>query len=341
MSSAAGRLAEVTVVPDFSGEIVAMFEARTLFFLASWLERYGEGSPGEGRPRVHVCCVGEPPGSVRRMAVRAGARLSVHEPMPGFWGGFANKLRGLEDPGGDARVLLLDVDVLVLGGVEVFDGFAADFAAAAAGKPQVPLAKWEVVYTTLGLDMPSERIPSLRGRLGLGVEAVANPYEGQKDEVDAMPPYYNSGIVLLREGCGLRARWEDHMRRLAVLVAERLEMTAHRALMVGDQVGLATALQSLRAEGRTFQPLPDGCHARLVHLRGGALRWGDIELFHATGFLRELQARGGLAEAVEDYAARWAAAFRAGGGAEADAQQPRRFLWRLWEKWVRPEWECG
>ena len=334
----AARLAEVTVVPDFSAGLRDVFEARTLFFLASWLERFGEGNTLEGHPRPHLCCVGEPPNSVRRLAERARARISVHEPVAGFWGGFANKLRGLEDLVPGARRLLLDVDVLILGGLEIFRGITTDFAAAVAGKPQVPHPVWEHIYTSLGLPLPRERIRSLRGELGLGMRDVSYSYEGQQEEAAAMLPYYNSGVLLVRGGCGLRERWEAHMHRILQLASGAPEMESLHAVMFGDQVGLATALQSLQAQQRrTFAVLPDACNVRLVHLRAGALRWRGIALFHATGFLRELTSRAELPQAWESEAARWEAAIREGGH-EEDHAEPRRFLGGLWERWVRPAW---
>lgn len=341
MSGAAAGL-EVVIVPDFCGENPALFEARTLFFLASFLERLGVDMAGAGTPGVRLCCVGEPPASVRMLAERARATLSVHPPVPGFWGGFANKLRGLEDVGPGQRRLVMDADVLVLGGLEPLDEIDADVAAAVAGKPQVPLPLWERLYAALNLPLPQERIPSLRGRLDLGLGNVSLRYEGQLAEAAAMLPYYNSGVLLIRGDRGLRARWEAHLHRVLQLATADPEMTPLHALMYGDQVGLATALQSLRAEGLRFAFLPDTCHVRLAHLRAGAVRWRDIRLFHATGFLRGLRQRTDLPALLEQYAARWSGAITEGAPrrpeARADIAEPARFLRVLWERWVQPAW---
>ena len=336
---------EVAVVPDFCGENPALFEARTLFFLASWLERSGKDTAGPDPSGVRLCCVGEPPASVRRLAERAGAKISVHPPVANFWGGFANKLRGLEDVGPTGRRLVVDADVLVLGSLEPLQGIDADVAAAVAGKPQVPLPLWERLYAALDLPLPEERVPSLRGRLELGLQNVSLRYEGQQAEAAAMLPYYNSGVLLVRGDHGLRARWEEHMHRILQLATGDPEMAPLHALMYGDQVGLATALQSLRAQNFRFAFLPDSCHVRLAHLRAGALRWRDIRLFHATGFLRGLQRRPDLPALLEQYATRWAGAMMEGAQRHPevveDAGEPPRFLQALWEQWVRPAWEAA
>ena len=326
---------DAVIVPDFTAEHPAVFEARTLFFLASWLEVFGEAGAGAMKP--HLCCIGEPPESVRRLAAQAGAGVSVHAPVPGLWGGFANKLRGLEAPVSGERLLLLDADVLVLRGLEGLGKIGSDFAAAAAGKPQVPLDVWRLIYETLELPLPTERMASVRGKLGLGVETVFNPYDGQADETAAMLPYYNSGVVLVRRDGGLREQWEEHLRRIAALAADNATLAPFHAVIYGDQVALATSLQALRAQGRSFESLPDEFNARLVHFRAGAMRWEQARLFHATGFLKGMCERADLSAAVEKYARRWAEAM-AEGGSRDGSEQPGRFLQRLWKRWVQPEW---
>ncbi len=333
---------DAVIVPDFTAEPPAVFEARALFFLASWLETFGEAGAGEMKP--HLCCIGEPPASVRRLAARAGAGVSVHAPVAGLFGGFANKLRGLEAPVSGERLLLLDADVLVMGMLDGLKEISADFAAAAAGKPQVPLDVWRLIYATLAVPLPTERMASVRGKLGLGVETVFNPYEGQAAETADMLPYYNSGVVLARRERGLRAQWEDHLRRIAALSAHNAALAPFHAVIYGDQVALATSLQALRRQGCSFASLPDGFNARLVHLRAGAMRWGEPRLFHATGFLKDVRARADLTPAVEKYARRWADALAEGEGVQgttdgSSRERPGRFLRRLWDRWVQPEWE--
>ncbi len=68
---------DVVTVPDFAGANAHIFEARALFFLASWMERAGAAKEFP----VHLACIGEPPESVRWLAERAGASITVHEPV--------------------------------------------------------------------------------------------------------------------------------------------------------------------------------------------------------------------------------------------------------------------
>lgn len=308
-------------------------------------DQFGEALPSgssERCPQLHICCVGEPPPSVWRLSARAGAVISIHEPLRGLIGGYANKIRGLDNAGLGAR-LLVDVDVLVLGGLDLFDSIGADFAAAVAGKPQVPHSVWERIYHSLNLPLPRERTASLYGRFGLRLESVSHRYDGQENETAAMLPYFNSGVLRVRGECGLRERWEDHLRRILRLAADRPEMMSLHAVMFGDQVALATALQSLQAEGRTLSLLPDSCNVRRPHLRAGAMRWRDIRLLHATELLKDMRTRVDLPIALENYIRVLETEIAAGApissnADDGDRDHPRHFLLRLWERWVRPEW---
>ena len=102
---------DVVIVPDFSGRAAMLFEARALFFLASWLHVYGGRSMRRRAPRLHVCCIGDPPQSVATLAARAGASVECHRPIREA--GLINKLRGLDVQHRGGRLLLLDVDTLV------------------------------------------------------------------------------------------------------------------------------------------------------------------------------------------------------------------------------------
>jgi hypothetical protein len=327
-------------VPDFTPPRALMFEARTLFFLASWLEQFGEKQ--DAAWRVHICAVGEPPASVRRLAARAGAGISVHEPLLPAYGGFANKLRGLEAPAGGDGLLLLDADILVHGSLAGLDEIAADLAAARAGKPQVPEVQWRVIYDALHLATPAERIASVYGEHRASFERIARRFPGQEAAAGAMLPYFNSGVLLVRRPRDLREVWEDHLRRIPASFAIQSEAPAH-AVANGDQVALATALQALRAKGATFQPLPEIYNARLIHFRTGALRIGDTHLLHAAGFASSIQTREDLPAAVQHYADRLGAAIRQGAGHAAaacahDLAHIHVFLSHLWHRWVSAEW---
>ena len=96
---------DVVTVADFSGKSAHVFEARSLLFLASWL-----GNAGQARDYpLHLVCIGEPPDNVCKLARKAGARLTVHEPLAIGQVKTANKLRGLEvkgEPGHGVTVIV-------------------------------------------------------------------------------------------------------------------------------------------------------------------------------------------------------------------------------------------
>ena len=302
--------AEITavIVPDFTGPRGLVFEARALFFLASWLRAKAAG--GTARCQAHVRCIGEPPESVRRLAAHAGVTWSVHEPLLLEYGGFANKLRGLEVKAVGGRVLLLDADVFVLGALEGLHEIKADVAAAPAGKPQVPENQWRLIYTGLGLPVPSERMASSYGELGVALGSGTLRYLPAAAEAQSMLPYYNSGVLLVRRAGELRAVWENCLRRIPAMFQAKGVAPAD-AVTSGDQVALAVAVQTLRAQGMSFQILPPVYNTRLIHFRGGA-RVGSVKLLHAPGFAGEVSAREELEPAVQHYLARWSGAIREG-----------------------------
>ncbi len=289
-----GEACDVVVVPDFTNENRAMFEARTLFFLASWLDHAGTAA---GWP-LHVACIGEPPGSVRRLAERCSASVTVHEPL---FGGrvHTNKLRGLEIEGRTDRVLLLDADVLVLSDISRLAELGCCLAAAPSLKPRIPTSAWRAVYRELGIELPTERIKSVRGT----VAAAAAERWYQSDELEAMVPYYNGGIILAPWRCDLRSLWEEHLR----LIAEKVHQAgdAAAALTVSDQAALATAIQALRQRGFAFTDLPTPCHAHYLYLYKRTVPFGRIKLFHAFGFAGGFRGNGEpLSTVISGYRAR-------------------------------------
>lgn len=306
---------DVVTVPDFretAAAAAAVFEARTLFFLASWLERAGPRAR-EGFT-LHLAGIGEAPASVRRLAAQCGASLSRHEPLPLNAGSTANKLRGFDAPARSPRLLLLDSDVLVLGDLgDLPAAVPADaLAASPAGNARVPDATWEAIYDGLGLPCPVERILSIRAELHLREPAP-------------MYPYYNSGVLLLPRSAPLRDAWA---RDIASIGAMPLGRTA--ALAASDQAGLATALHRLRgAGGVAFQRLPAAYHVCPPHFEGRALPFEEVRLFHAVGFLRGLPGRDAVETEMEAYLARWP-------GSAADGQRAATFLRGLWTRHVRP-----
>lgn len=265
---------DVVIVPDFAGTNPARFAARTLFFLASWME-YG------GRARdfpLHVACIGDPPPSVVWLARRCGAEIRVFAPMQIDRRGACNKLRGLEIDAKTDRVLLLDADLLVLSDFSEVAGVAPGLLASVAIRPRIPERHWQRIYGGLGLPFPDERVISAIGRLGGGPIRHVR-YPEQNAERMAMVPYYNSGVLLVPRDCGLRALWEDHVRRISTLF--RSDEVPSQAIVGSDQAGLATAIVTLRRQGVPFTELTDRFHATWLPMYRRTLALDEIALFHA------------------------------------------------------------
>ena len=246
-------LVDVVTVPDFSGNARKKFEARTLYFLSSWIQ-----NALTSRASVHLACIGEPPGSVVELADGV-ARISVHEPVSG--GEFRNKRRGFEVTPSADWLLLLDTDVLFLGGL---DGLwpllhQESVYAAPVDRPKFDPVHWPCFYAHLHIEAPETPL-----RLLNGIETF---------------PYFNGGVLLLPWNIApvLKDRWERHTE--ALLDFSRRACGLGR---LGDQEGLATALSALPSVTR---PLPDRFNARWRHLLLGAPCVQDFAIYHATGFL--------------------------------------------------------
>ena len=271
------RAFDVVVVPDFSGKRAHIFEARVLFFLASWLTNAGKARSFP----LHVACIGEPPTSVRRLAEQCHASITIHEPMDIQHGGTYNKLRGLEVQRQTDRVLLLDVDVLVLSDISVLSDLGPCVAAAPAMQPRIPEHDWKRIYAALGMEVSTERIASIRGELGYSRIPKVH-YREQQSELRAMLPDYSSGVLFLPWNCGLRELWEDHARKIGQLFTNREVSWKYSG--IADQTALTTAIQFLRRCGIPFVSLHPRFHVHYVHIYKQALPVSDMRLFHAYGF---------------------------------------------------------
>jgi hypothetical protein len=268
------RACDIVTVPDFTGASRAQFEARTLLFLACWLE-YG------GRARawpLHLACIGDPPDTVRRLAAQCGARISVHAAVAAEGRGSGNKLRGLEVRGREERVLLLDVDVLILSDLDRIASLPPGLAISPAMKPRVPEAAWRRIYPALGLEAPAQRIPCTAAALECGLRGDVL-FATQASEMGAMLPYYNSGVIVMPWSLDLRSIWERHIRTIAILFAPGDEAAA--SMRASDQAGLATAIEACRQQGTPVTLLPDACHAHWLALYRGTPPPASWELFHA------------------------------------------------------------
>jgi hypothetical protein len=277
-STGTSNVLDVAVVPDFLGPLSNVFEARTLLFLAAWM-KYGDP---HHRCVLHLAAIGEPPISVRRLAERAEARVSVHEPVDIGPSRTVNKLRGLDTKAETDRVLLLDVDTLTFGDVSTMAELDYCIAAAVAGKPRIKMRHWRRIYSALGLGLPKERITALYGEL-LDATRMHLRTSRQNMRLRAMVPFYNSGVLYLPSGCELRRVWEEHLRVIVDLFSPPDD---DWPWLLSDETGLASAIQSLRTSGMPLHQLPDIAHARWQHVRAGRIRWGQPQIFHAMGIFR-------------------------------------------------------
>jgi hypothetical protein len=262
---------DVVVVPDFRGAGARLFEARTLLFLGSWLEHEGASRAWP----LHLACIGEPPASVRALAERAGARIPLFDELDPS-ARYLNKLRGLEVASGTGRILLLDADTVVLRDLSPALALGECFAALLAATNRIPLAQWEELYACAGAKTPPERerplIAQLAERLPPGV--MREPFH------EAVPPHWNSGVILVPARSSLRAQWE----RAARLLASRF--AGQDAVTRNDQPSLAVAGALLREEGVPYRPLPYALHGLDLFFAAGVLRFEDTCVYHAKTFFR-------------------------------------------------------
>jgi hypothetical protein len=279
---------DIITVPDFSTGH-HRFEARTLFFLGSWIDC----GPKRFPCMLHLACVGQPPESVRILAQRAGATLSFHDPVPWGEGGYVNKLRGLEIVPRFRRFLLLDTDILFWADPTAILKLGECIAASAAARPKIPAQSWPEIFAAVGLPMPQERISSRFHRIGL-----PQPEEPGLEPADQMVPYFNAGVIYGPWAVGLGEKWSRHCE--IIYKAFRADPDVARSILDGDQVGLATSVHELRTKIR-FRFLPDSYNATRPVLAEGALSLTDAVLFHAVGFLRGAETRASILQATREY----------------------------------------
>jgi hypothetical protein len=288
------RLIDVVTVPDFSGKNAACFTARTLFFLAAWMEHAGEA---RNFP-IHLVCVGEPPPSVRRLAERCGARVTVHSRFTFEPFDIINKLRGLEVRGETDQVLLLDTDVFVLSDLRGISDLSEGLAAAPAAFPRVTLDYWSKIYAHLDMPMPERRIASVAG--GLDRVPLRDPkYASWNKEAANMVPYYNGGIVLAPWNVELHNMWMTYFQSAQEIFTDNDPVWPH----VGrsDQVGLAVALEELQRRGVPFCELPAPYHTLLFQLYRRAVQLPEVKLYHAVGIFSDLDEVRNIPQSLLDY----------------------------------------
>lgn len=269
-------MVDVITVPDFSSEAASRFELRTLLFLGSWMEHRG----GSRSWPLHLACIGEPPASVRRLAARAGAVVTVHEPFDRSYPAPCNKLRAFDLPPTSDRFLLLDTDVLVLRDLEPLASAVGDGIGVgpATGNP-ISEILWHRVFEAIGVPYPRAAGTCWHAMWDLSAHRrITTAY---REQCLSMPPYFNSGVVLAPWRCGLGPVWMDHTRRLMAAV-EDLALSSEDQGVVRflDQVSLATATAALALSGVQVVTPPLAYQARPPLLVSGVLPWNEVALFH-------------------------------------------------------------
>ena len=286
---------DVVTVPDFS-EGPAVFEARALVFLATWLH---SGGPSWGCP-LHVACIDEPPPSVRRLAERCGASVTVHRPLglrPDHHVG--NKLRGLEIEPQTDRFLLLDVDIAILSDIARLSDLGECIAAAPDDAPNVSVADWQTIHRAFDLPL-SAPIRPLVCELDLPrFPPRTMGFEAGDEQIEWMLPYFNGGVVFAPWACGLRELWAQNITRIAGLFAEN--GAPRRWLHHSDQAALAMSIAMLELDGLPFRRLPDAFNARWQHLYAGVPAENEIAVMHCCwNFLSSIGAGPVTAAALDE-----------------------------------------
>ncbi len=261
---------DVVIVPDFGGRAKLTFEARTLYFLASWIEF---AAASRGFP-LHVACIGEPPPSVRLLAERCGARISLHQPMGDQLGVFANKLRGFEAPLETDRIFLLDVDIFILSDLSPLaelvpaDAIAATHSHSAIILPEM----WEELYARLDMTPPARGMMDFHLTLEDGVPAPRG----------ALYPSFSSGAVLAPKRSDLHKLWIEHLSVLAEFRARWTEKLTPLNMLCGDEPALATAMHLLERRGQQIVVMPDRFHGKWRHLYRRSPKLNEFALFHMS-----------------------------------------------------------
>ena len=271
---------DVVGVPDFAGEKPLLFEARTLFFLGSWIERAGAAREFP----LHLACIGEPPDSVKWLSERAGASITVHEPKSIHGSRFDNKMRCFEVEGRTEHILHVDMDVLMMGDPSPLGEMAGCVAAWPDGSSWVPNDVWRRALEFLGVEVPAEE------------EA---PEPGKKDaKPRPIVSFCNGGIFWAPWASGFSELWLDHMLRLEEFKETLEEPYKSSREFAGDEVSLATSVKACQASGVPFKPLPVAFNTPWRAVADGELDLDDVRLFHIFRLLKPLDGRRALAKAV-------------------------------------------
>jgi hypothetical protein len=267
---------DVVVCPDFAGPLRQVFETRTLLFLGSWLEH-------EGASRcwpLHLVCIGEPPESVRELAGRCGAAVSVRDGLPGLGNRIMNRLRGLEIESRTGRILMVDCDTIVLRDLAPVLELGECFAAKVGPRNPLPADLWQEIFDVAGVKMPPERVEPWV----LGV-ADRLPREGSRRTYrEPMPPYFQAAVYLVPARSSLRANWERIQRTLSERYADR--PGPYDRLWKKTQSSLSICVAILASEGIPWRWLPDSLNVTHPMYASGDISYEETRIFHAGTIFR-------------------------------------------------------
>ena len=217
--------------------------------------------------------------SVRRLAKRCGASLTVHEPLRlRNDHHVGNKLRGLEIEPATDRFLLLDVDIAILSDLSPLGDLGTCVAASPEDAPNLTVADWRTIYGAFDLPLPAMIRPLLRELDLPCFPRRMMGYEAGDDQLDAMLPYYNGGVVFAPWDCDLRGLWERSILRITGLYDD--SGAVRKWIHHSDQAALAMSIASLQAAGRPFRRLPDAFNTRWQHLYAGTPAVEEIAVMH-------------------------------------------------------------
>ncbi len=272
---------DIITVPDFEAERCKLFEYRTLFFLASWIETRHLHT----KCRLHLACIGQPPETVRYLADKAGADISVHKALAieGFEWFNSNKFRGFEVDGDASNILLVDTDVFFMSSLDPLIEMGSCISANPAYRARVQEKYWLEIYSALNIAPPKERIESNAHKTQCFQSGT--PVELIKENA-SMLPYYNSGVVLVPRDVDLVSVWEAHMKAIKDIAKSfPLEERIKPLYNGSDQTGFATAIELLKQQGVPFKTLPNRFNAKYLEVANGLFDVNEIAIFHFITFL--------------------------------------------------------
>ncbi|MDI6772682.1 MAG: hypothetical protein QME77_08855 [bacterium] len=273
--------ADVVTVPDFDGPSAGRFRLATLLFLAAWLDHRGASRSWP----LHLACIGEPPASVRRLADKAGAHVSVHAPLLMTPGRTSNKLRGFEVAARTDRMLLMDTDVLILRDLApLADLVSSGIGVGPATVNHFTERTWRQIYQAVEVPYPGPTGTCWCADTRLA--GFRRLTDEQRDMCRHMPPYFNSGVVMAPRALDFGTLWGNHLRRVVPLFTGTAPLENWGGGGEGDEHALATAVESCRQRGAAVVPIPWPYHTRPILLRSGFQAWSRVALFHYHGALK-------------------------------------------------------